>query len=592
MAELIDLISANFDYQNFFSAKLTSGITASDTDIPMDAIPTASEGVLVIDWDVAASREVIFFNSKTASKVVCPSAVDGRGHDNTTGVSHLSGANVIMAPVRSYFRLAQQLATTSTAAWKPLGYTPSTIVDNGNRSYTMVFNSVDLTSFISNGMRLRGDPATNQPTRCTSLNGTTQYYSKTSPAATTFTDDFVAGAWVKPSSYAANPTFLSRYNGTSGWEIRLSQGLPTVVGYNAGAANYSLVQSIGAVPLNRWSHVAGLLDMSAFTALAATAETAKSWIMVDGLEVPAVVQRGGTNPTALVQAGNINVGASNAANFFAGKIAQAFYSNTRILQANVRLLKNQGITTANCTTYNIVSAYSFDNSIADINTTNANDLTANGSAVATEADSPFGQNDAGTPGSYEWGIVTSRTFATNTTITVQAPEGSAWPTLPTSAMITSMWYSTESVPYGFPRDTGRWVIEYYCYTSATTANLSANTWAVVANILFTIPVGQFKYGYSGFLQESAGGVAGSAAVVCLATAAPAASDYKHPTIASQYDASAQYTGGYVAGEHHTNNTVATVFSAYSAYSQGTATVTNQLRGDISATRLYAIPDYF
>ncbi len=117
MPELIDLITSNFDYDNFFSAQLTAPMTASDTDVNLDAVPTPSEGVLVIDWDVAASREVIFYTSKTASKVTCPSVADGRGFDDTTATTHLSGANVIMAPVADYFRYMMTLR----ASGNPVG---------------------------------------------------------------------------------------------------------------------------------------------------------------------------------------------------------------------------------------------------------------------------------------------------------------------------------------------------------------------------------------------------------------------------------------------------------------------------------------
>lgn len=90
-------------FQNFFQATLTSDITASSTDIPMDAIPNSTEGFLVIEPDSASAREVIFYNSKTSLKVVCPSAADGRGQDDTTAGPHSSGATVIMAPVAAFY---------------------------------------------------------------------------------------------------------------------------------------------------------------------------------------------------------------------------------------------------------------------------------------------------------------------------------------------------------------------------------------------------------------------------------------------------------------------------------------------------------
>lgn len=99
--------SSNLGFQNFFSALLTSDITASDVDIPMDTIPNSSEGFLVIEPDSTTKREVIFYNSKTALKVVCPSAADGRGQDDTTATTHSSGATVIMAPVAGFWEAFQ-----------------------------------------------------------------------------------------------------------------------------------------------------------------------------------------------------------------------------------------------------------------------------------------------------------------------------------------------------------------------------------------------------------------------------------------------------------------------------------------------------
>ena len=94
-------------FQNFFSATLTGDLTASTTDILMDAIPNATEGFLVIEPDSTTAREVIFYNSKTALKVVCPSAADGRGQDDTTAGAHSTGATVIMAPVAGFWEAFQ-----------------------------------------------------------------------------------------------------------------------------------------------------------------------------------------------------------------------------------------------------------------------------------------------------------------------------------------------------------------------------------------------------------------------------------------------------------------------------------------------------
>ncbi|UOF78005.1 hypothetical protein [Caudoviricetes sp.] len=94
-------------FQNFFQATLTGDITASSTDIFLDTIPNASEGFLVIEPDSSTNREVIFYNSKTSLKVVCPSAADGRGQDDTSAAAHSTGATVIMAPVAAFWEAFQ-----------------------------------------------------------------------------------------------------------------------------------------------------------------------------------------------------------------------------------------------------------------------------------------------------------------------------------------------------------------------------------------------------------------------------------------------------------------------------------------------------
>ena len=79
--------------------------------------------------------------------------------------------------------------------------TPNTVTYNGNRSYDLVFNSTDLTDTLSPGMRLRTTRTVTAPTQCTDLeSSSSQYWQDTSVSGITFTDDFVAGAWVKLES--------------------------------------------------------------------------------------------------------------------------------------------------------------------------------------------------------------------------------------------------------------------------------------------------------------------------------------------------------------------------------------------------------
>lgn len=341
--------------------------------------------------------------------------------------------------------LASSLSTT-TSGWAPLGFAPTTVTYNGNRSYSAVFNSTDLTGVVSPGMRFRSTRTVPAPTKSTSLNGTSQYYSKSSPAGMTFTDDFVVSAWIKVASYPISTPagIVSCYNGTSGWVLRLeTSGQLMLLGANASSSNFSFVQSYQSVPLNEWVHVSAQLDMSTFTATTTT-----SYVMIDGVDVPASVSRGGTNPTALIQAGDINIGTANGGtgyNFFPGKIAQVAIYNAKVTQANIAATYSQGLAGIETS---LISAYSFNNSITDLNTTTANNLTANGSAVATNADGPFGGQAGGAISStLDYAEIMDAQFSTDTTLTLRCPQGN---TIPTSGGLNLVNYSSVKNPYGWP----------------------------------------------------------------------------------------------------------------------------------------------
>ena len=325
--------------------------------------------------------------------------------------------------------------------WTGLANNPSTITYNGNRNYDLVFNAVDISNTVSPGMKLKLTRTVAAPTQCTDLeSGSSQYFSRTSASLTgmTFTDDFVVSAWVKLESYPSSASIASRYNGTSGWSLVInSTGRVQLTGFNGGSGNYSLVASHASIPLNKWVHVAAQLDMSTFTA-----STTTSYIMIDGVDVPAEISRAGTNPTALVQAGDLQIGAANSVGFFDGKLAQVAIFNAKVTQATMRSYMSQGLSGSETS---LISAYSFNNSINDLNTTNANNLTANGSAVATNADSPFA--NAVTAGLEEYAEINSVTFSTNTTVNVRVPETCM---IPTSGGISNTYYAVGVNPYGLP----------------------------------------------------------------------------------------------------------------------------------------------
>lgn len=370
---------------------------------------------------------------------------------------------------------------------------PNTVAYNGNRSYTLTFNSTDLTSLVLPGMRVRTTRTVTAPTQCTSLNGSTQYYSKTSPTGLTFTTTFTCSAWVKLTSYGAQSGIIARRNAdTEGFSFGIrDNGRVQLIGLRI-ASNNKQINSYQSIPLNKWVHVAATLDMS-------LGDTTAQKIWIDGVEVPREYTLTGT-ATALVQGTTaLVVGANTSAGGtpFPGKIAQAAVFSSQLSDATVKSYYSQGLSGSET---NLISAYSFNNSITDLNTTNANNLTAQGSAVATNADSPFSQNASGTPGgSYDYGIVMSNTFSTNTTMVVQVPEGN---TIPTSGGIAAVAFSTQKAPYGMPVLTDKWEISNIIRIMFKQTSPSSGTWYNLTSTSGTsggnsiiIPIGNWDVRY-------------------------------------------------------------------------------------------------
>lgn len=302
----------------------------------------------------------------------------------------------------------------------------SSVTENGNRSADMTFAST-VANILTPGMRIRTSRTVAAPTQSTSLNGTTQYYSKATPNKLTFTDNFTCMAWVKLTSYAVGG-MITRF-AASGWLFRVSAAGQVEIYADNGAISRAF-QSYQSLPLNKWVHVAASLNMAG----------ASGVVYFDGVSVP-VYSTGGAG-TVLTQAGNLNIGATAGAAFFPGTIAQAAVFNAVLTQATIRSYKNQGLSGSET---NLQSAYSFNNVITDLNTTTPNDLTANGSAVATNASSPFTTDANGVAaGTYDWAIVTK---VATTVATVQYPEGCA---IPTSGGISTVDYSGVKTPFGMP----------------------------------------------------------------------------------------------------------------------------------------------
>lgn len=488
----------------------------------LNSVPTPSEGYLVIEPDSAANREIIYYTSKGANYVTCPSVAAGRGVGGTSAAAHSSGVAVQMNVVAEHFEALQDGtafavggigASPYADGWTPvLGSTPNTITANGNRNYDLVFNGVDLSSTLSPGMKLKLTRTVAAPTKCADLESTSsQYFSKTSPAGMTFTDDFVVSAWVKLESYTSGSCIASRSNGSSGWIFNVSSsGQVGLYGYNGGASNVSQVLSYASLPLNKWVHVAAQLDMSTFTATTTT-----SYVMFDGVDVAAAVSRGGTNPTALVQAGNLEIGSANGgSNYFDGKIAQVAIYSAKVTQATIKASMSQTLTGSETS---LISAYTFNNSINDLNA-NANNLTANGGAAATDTDSPFANSSSTvTAGTLEYAEINSVTFSTNTTVNVRVPDTCQ---IPTSGGVSAVSYSTQSNPYGLPAFSN--ILGYTIVNSTNTLTTPTTTTQLPGLITsVVVPTGRKVkvVGYTNVLSNS--GANANNLAICLGSASDA-----------------------------------------------------------------------
>lgn len=402
-------------------------------------------------------------------------------------IASLSGTKIIAGtlPATASSATARQGWETGQLA------APNTVTYLGQRSYSLVFSGTDYTPQLSAGMRLRTTRTVNAPIQSTSLNGTTQYYLKSSPNKMTFTDDFAVNVWIKLNNYTTSPNnaaILGRYNGTSGWYAYLEpSGQVTFVGKNAGVGNYRGFTTAQSVPVGKWTCISLQLDMSSYTATNTT-----MYAMFDGVDVPVNLITAGTNPTALVQAGNFEIGSYNGGtNLFPGKIAQVAVFNAKVSQTTMRTYMSQGLTGSETS---LASAYSFNNSILDLNTTTPNDLSVGGgAAVATNLDSPFGQKSGGLSSlTWDFGIISSVSFATDTTVVVQVPEGC---TIPTSGGVASIAYSGISTPYAFPKETFRWQLATILRVQTALA-VTISLWYNLGSGALNVPAGSWTVGYS------------------------------------------------------------------------------------------------
>lgn len=529
-----------------YSNNINASITAGAATVPVNAASTYTDGdivILTVDPGLSAQATFIGVKASTPDRFINCFWTEGNvavGHSNGAVITDYDSSThqaVVTKGIRAFANNDGTLKTTAVQAalglgaaslngWNALGYAPTSVTHLGNRNYSVVINGVDLTGTLSAGMRLRSTRTVIAPNQVTSLNGTTQYWSRTAAInGMTFTDDFAISIWVKLNAYttATTGTLVSRYNGVSGYALDVTaNGTVVLRGKNAGAGNESNINSYAALPLNRWVHIVAQLDMSSFSNTPTT-----SYILLDGIDAPSAVNRIGTLPTALIQAGNIEIGAQNGGTLpWGGKIAQVGIFNAKITQAVGAAIYAQGLLG---TETSLISAYSFSGNGNDLNTTNVNHLTAQNGATATNADAPFGQQGDGSTISttLDYGIIMQATFSTNTTLIVNCPEGNTFST----SGISALAYSSNAAPYGMPKGEAKWTLSFINSSDAIKVGATSGVYysdtsihVAAAGYRVQMPIGAWNMGYKWTGHAATGAGSFQAVEAALTTSLTIASD--------------------------------------------------------------------
>lgn len=455
-------------YQSFYQAQLTAGISDTDLTIPLDVAPSPSEGFLVIESTVSDKREIIYYTSKTPTSVTCPA--DGRGYDGTTATTHQQNAVVIMAPVGAMFSELREQFTTTPQGWTSVVPTITDVTYNGNRSYTLTHDA-SVAAVISEGMRRRFTRTVAANTYMGGLmNGSSHYFTKTTPSGTlgTVTNNFTIMAWVEPTAYQAS-FMCGRSDATpaNGLWLEMNSSGQIICGVRNGAAgNYRYVNTYQSLPLNKKTHIAA------------------SWtggtvvIYFDGVSVPVqAAVTGGTAPTTAGTGGDFSIGrmGAYAVGYFPGYISNVAVFDAVLSAATIRQHATYKLTGSET---NCIGAWSLDNTANDQSSA-ANNLTATG-GVGFSNVSPFGNN--GKSSTLEYGLTMS-VSSDGLTEVVQVPEGCA---LPTTGGITSQDYSTQGNPFGWVSDKGRWKIQTFNTTAATST--TSTTYVSLTDTII-IPIG-------------------------------------------------------------------------------------------------------
>jgi hypothetical protein len=168
------------------------------------------------------------------------------------------------------------------------------------------------------------------------------------------------------------------------------------------------------------------------------------------------------------------IGAGVASTFLNG-----YMSEVRVWSAAQTAANIQANMAINCigTETNLVALFQGNGNFNDA-TSNANNLTAQGGASATQANNPYNAT--------EYAVITKVSYS-NPTTTVTLFAGTDY-TIPNQTL-NSPYYSTSKTPYGFPPSRYKWLVDYKFRTTTSIVVTSTSAWYNPGGISFSVPTG-------------------------------------------------------------------------------------------------------
>lgn len=420
----------------------------------------------------AADNVITLFTSRSTSNT------SDNGSPPTYGlllavVTVVNGASSITNSNITDKRVACVLASTTSNAvntgWNTLSYALTYGANNGNKEFT-VTTPYDLRGILSAGMKLNVTRSVTPPTQSMAFaSASSQYATVSSPAGITFTSAFTCEAWVYLQSYTGqNQVIINREDGSGtagGWALYINSSGQVRIEYGT-TTNFTNIQTYQSIPLNQWVHVAGVI----------TSVSSKTGaIYINGASVS--TNSPNSASTTLTQASvDLRIGAfgnTPANSYFNGYVSEARVWS--VAQSAASIQSNMAINLVGNES-NLVALFKGNGNFNDA-TSNANNLTAQAGAIATQASNPYNAT--------EYANVVAVSYSNpTTTITLNTGTSGAIP----NQTLNSPQYSVAKNPYGLPSNLTKYV-RYVPICANFVTSATSQTQVSGLSSTITIPTG-------------------------------------------------------------------------------------------------------